>query len=56
MRQKVLARVAALLAERRSGGNVDWIWVALVLAVLLLIAVGIFMSVAVLAQHSKAPW
>jgi hypothetical protein len=56
MRPTVFSRLAALLAERKSGGNVDWVWVALGLAVLLLIAVGIFMSVAVLARHSKAAW
>jgi hypothetical protein len=56
MRPTVLSRLAARLAERRSGWYVDWVWVALVLAVLLLIAVGVFMSVAVSAQHSKAPW
>jgi hypothetical protein len=56
MRPTVLSRLAALLAERKAGGNVDWVWVALVLAVLLLIAVGVFMSVAISAQHPKGAW
>jgi hypothetical protein len=56
MRPTVLWRLATRLTERKSGWNVDWVWVAFVLAVLLLIAAGIFMSVGVSAQQSKAAW
>ena len=56
MRPTVLSRLAARLTQRKSGWNVDWVWVAFVLAVLLLIAAGIFMSVGVSAPQSKAAW
>ena len=46
MRPTWVSRLAAQLVERRSGWRADWVWVAIVLAVLLLIGVGVFMSVA----------
>jgi hypothetical protein len=56
MRPTVLSRLAAQLTERKSGWNVDWVWVAFVLAVLMLTAAGVFMSVGVAAQQSEAAW
>ena len=54
MRPTLVSRLAAQLAERRSGWRADWIWVAFVLAVLLLIAVGVLMTVALSAQAAPA--
>lgn len=54
MRPTILSRLAAQLAARRSGRRPDWVWVAFVLAVALLIAVGVFMSVAVAGQEVRA--
>ena len=56
MRPTVISRVADHLAKRTSGWDVDWVWVAFVLAVLLLIAAGIFMSVEVSAQQLEQAW
>ena len=55
MRPTVLSRLAARLTERKSGWNVDWVWAAFVLAVLVLIAVGVFMSVAASAHGIVNP-
>ena len=52
MRPTVISRLPAHLPERRAGWRVDWVWGAFVVAVLLLIAAGIFMSVEVSAQQS----
>ena len=51
MRPTIFSRLAAQLTARRSGWRPDWVRVAFVLAVLLLIGVGVFMSVAGSAQH-----
>ena len=46
MLPRVVSRLTAQLAERRQGWRLDWVWVAFVLAVVLLIGVGVFMNVA----------
>jgi hypothetical protein len=54
MRSSVLSRLAALLNERRSGRRVDWIRIAFLLAVALLVALGVVMSLTASAQESQA--
>ena len=46
MLQRIVSRLTAQLADRRPGWRVDWVWVAFVFAVVLLIGVGVFMNVA----------
>ena len=50
MRPTVISRLATELAERRSRWRGDWLSVLFVAAVFLLIALGVFMSVAVSAH------
>jgi hypothetical protein len=50
MRPRVVSRLTAQFTNRRPGGRLDWLRVAFVLAVLLLVSVGVFMSIAVPAQ------
>ena len=46
MRPRVVSRLTAQLADGRRGWRLDWVLVAFVLAVVLLIGVGVFMNVA----------
>ena len=46
MLPRVVSRLTAQLADRRPGWRLDWVGVAFVFAVVLLIGVGVFMNVA----------
>ena len=50
MRPTVVSRLTAQFTNRRPGWRLDWLRVAFVLAILLLLSVGVFMSIAVSAQ------